>query len=279
MFRTENYYHVEYIGTNGITQACLKSLCNLIQTNPYLSYALILTADQSHAIIITDESASFYIIRSGFTSGYPGEGPKGLAKALTIFNKHEIETEETLITTKIMNRLNNSSLSDNDIDSIFKQKIIRPIRLHDYIYPFKTEISETSSLKRYFPLELPFSIIDDRIFDLALLFKKDPDSALLKAYKRLEDIVRTRTGLNEHSNRLFSQALLPPKGCLTWDLPDNSEIDGRANLFINTYKAFRNARTHREKNENLIHQYREFLLINELYLLEAEAITSNSSEH
>lgn len=272
MFRTENYYHVEYIGTNGITHACLKSLCNLIQTNPDLSYALILTADQSHAIIITDESARYYIIRPGFTSGYSGEGPKGLAKALTIFNKHEIETEETLITTKMMNKLNNSSLSDNDIDIIFKQKIIRPIRLHDYIYPFKAEISETSSLKRYFPLELPYSIIDDRIFDLALLFKNDPDSALLKAYKRLEDIVRRR----EHSSKLFSQALLPPKGCLTWDLPDNSEIDGRANLFINTYKAFRNARTHREKYENQIHQYREFLLINELYLLEAEAIKIES---
>ena len=37
--------------------------------------------------------------------------------------------------------------------------------------------------------------------------------------------------------------------------------------------AFRNARAHREKDENLMHQYREFLLINELYLLEAEAIT------
>ena len=35
--------------------------------------------------------------------------------------------------------------------------------------------------------------------------------------------------------------------------------------------AFRNARAHREKDEILTHQYREFLLINELYLLEAEA--------
>lgn len=278
MFRTENYYHVEYIGTNGITQACLKSLCNLIQTNPYLSYALILTVDQSHAIIITDESASYYIIRSGFTSGYPGEGPKGLAKALTIFNKHEIETEEILITTKMMNRLNNSSLSDNDIDLIFKQKIIRPIRLHDYIYPFKTEISETSSLKRYFPLELPYSIIDDRIFDLALLFKQDPDSALTKAYKRLEDIVRTRTGINEHSTKLFAHVFQGENALLTWDVPDNAEIKGRVNLFTGAYMAFRNARAHREKDENLIHQYREFLLINELYLLEEETILIQPKE-
>ena len=41
--------------------------------------------------------------------------------------------------------------------------------------------------------------------------------------------------------------------------------------FTGSYMAFRNARAHREKDENLVHQYREFLLINELYLLESEA--------
>lgn len=272
MFQTKNYYHIEYLGEAGITHTCLLTLCNLIQTHSDLSYALLLTNDQLHALILKDQSESYYIIRSGFTSGYPGEGPKGLATALTILNKHEIETEETLITSKMMKKLNNSLLSDEDIDLIFKQKIIRPIQLHDYIYPFRNEVSSTSSLKRYYPLELPYSIIDDRIFDLALLFKNDPDSALLKAYKRLEDIVRTRTGLSEHSSKLFSQTFASPNAPLTWDLPDKSEIIGRANLFIGAYQAFRNARTHREKpEENLVHQYREFLLINELYLLETES--------
>ncbi|MFW1946453.1 TIGR02391 family protein [Acinetobacter bereziniae] len=272
MFQTKNYYHIEYLGEVGITQTCLLSLYNLLQTHSDLSYALLLTSDQTHALILKDRFESYYIIRSGFTSGYSGEGPKGLATALTILNRHEIETEEILIASKMMNKLNSSSLSDGDIDFIFKQKIIRPIRLHDYIYSFRNEVSTTFSLKRYYPLELPYSIIDERIFDLALLFKNDPDSALLKAYKRLEDIVRTRTGLSEHSSKLFSQAFLPPKACLTWKLPDNSEIDGRANLFTNTYKAFRNARTHREKDEDQIHQFREFLLVNELYLLEKEAV-------
>ncbi len=34
--------------------------------------------------------------------------------------------------------------------------------------------------------------------------------------------------------------------------------------------AFRNTRAHREKDENVIEKYREFLLINELYLLDNE---------
>ena len=247
----------------------------MIQTHADLSYALLLTSEQSHAFILKDLTENYYVIRSGFTSCYSGEGPKGLAKALALLSKHRIETEEILIPTKLLNRLNNSSLNDQDIDFIFQQKIIRPIRLHDYIYPFENEAAHTVNSKRYYPLELPYSIIDDRIFDLALLFKQDPDSALTKAYKRLEDIIRTRTGIREHSTKLFAQVFQGENAILTWDVPESAEIKGRVNLFTGAYMAFRNARAHREKDENLIHQYREFLLINELYLLEAEAITES----
>ncbi|MDC4295888.1 TIGR02391 family protein [Acinetobacter baumannii] len=272
MFKTENYYHVEYWGNQGITQTCLMSLCNLIQTHSDLTYALLLTNEQTHAFIIKDENESFYVIRSGFTSGYMGEGPRGLATALTLLKRHEIETEEILVSSKILRKTNNSTLNDSEIELLFKQEIIRPIRLHDYIYPFTKEVAETHKRKRYYPLELPYSILDDRIFDLALLFKQDPDSALLKAYKRLEDILRTRTGLNEHSNTLMSKAFNIPSSSLTWNVPNNGENIGRANIFIGTYQAFRNARAHRESNGNYTQMFREFLLINELYLLEAEAV-------
>ncbi|OAL76345.1 TIGR02391 family protein [Acinetobacter terrae] len=276
MFKTENYYRIDYLGEAGITETCIYSLCNLIQTHADLSYALLLTNGQSHAFILKNLNENYYIIRSGFTSGYSGEGPKGLAKALTILRKHRIETEEVLVSLKLLNKLNNSLLTDQDIDFIFQEKIVRPIRLHDYIYPFEHEVTQASNLKRYYPLELPYSIIDDRIFDLALLFKQDPDSALTKAYKRLEDIIRIRTGLNEHSTKLFAQVFQGENALLTWEVPDSAEIKGRVNLFTGTYMAFRNARAHREKDENLVHQYREFLLINELYLLEAEAINIES---
>lgn len=271
MFKTENYYQVDYLGEARITETCLFSLHNLIRTHADLSYALLLTSEQSHAFILKDVTENYYVIRSGFTSGYSGEGPKGLAKALILLEKHRIETEEILVSVKLLNRLNSSSLSDQDIDFIFQQKIIRPIRLHDYIYPFENEIAQTVKSKRYYPLELPYSIIDERIFDLALLFKQDSDSALTKAYKRLEDIIRKRTGIHEHSTKLFAQVFQGENAVLTLDVPDSAEIKGRVNLFTGTYMAFRNARAHREIDENLIHQYREFLLINELYLLEAEA--------
>ena len=50
---------------------------------------------------------------------------------------------------------------------------------------------------------------------------------------------------------------------------DKSEKVGRINLFTGTYMAYRNARAHKEnpKTELLA----EFLLLNQLYLLESEA--------
>ncbi|MBF7695870.1 TIGR02391 family protein [Acinetobacter rathckeae] len=272
MFKTENYYHIDYLAQAGVTETCLYSLCNLIQTNVDFTDARLLTSEQAHAFIFKDQFGRYYIIRSGFASGYSGEAPKGLAKALAILRRHQIDIEEVLVPSKLINKLNKSLLTDQDIDFIFRQKIVRPIRLHDYIYPFEGEVNQVLKQKRYYPLELPYSIIDDRIFDLALLFKQDPDSALSKAYKRLEDIIRQRTNLNESNKRLFEQVFQGKNAILTWDVPDHSEIQGRIELFKGTYMAFRNARAHREKKENLVHQYREFLLINELYLLEEEAI-------
>ena len=45
---------------------------------------------------------------------------------------------------------------------------------------------------------VPFAIVDGRLVDLALSFWEEPDHRLVTGYRRLEDIVRERTGLQEH---------------------------------------------------------------------------------
>ncbi len=77
---------MDYLGEAGITQTCLFKLHNLVQTHAD-TYALLLTSERSHAFILKDLTENYYVIRSGFTSGYSGEGAKGLAKALTLLSK------------------------------------------------------------------------------------------------------------------------------------------------------------------------------------------------
>lgn len=95
-----------------------------------------------------------------------------------------------------------------------------------------------------------------------------PDESLLRAYRRLEDIARKRTGLDEHGVKLFSQAFVGPAAKLGWRDIDAGEQVGRGNLFTAAFMAYRNRRAHRELEDDLYGQLGEFLLLNHLYVLE-----------
>jgi hypothetical protein len=87
--------------------------------------------------------------------------------------------------------------------------------------------------------------------------------------------VREKTGLAESSAKLFSRVFTGKDAVLTWDVPDEGERNGRINLFTGTYMAYRNPSAHREapKSELLA----EFLLLNQLYRLESEAVKTETS--
>ena len=125
---------------------------------------------------------------------------------------------------------------------------------------------------REFPPVIPFAIIDRRLTDLALAFWKNPNDSLLTGYKRLEDILRERTASNTHGTRLFSEAFGKEGSKLTWADIDASEHAGRAQLFVGAFMAFRNRRAHREIRHDQENELTEFLLLNQLYRLEEEAI-------
>jgi len=114
-------------------------------------------------------------------------------------------------------------------------------------------------------------VIDPRLADLAVSFWDGPNDRLLTAYKRLEDVVRGRTGIRAHGSKLFSQAFLGPDARLQWPDKDKAEQVSRAQLFTASFGAFRNPRAHRESDEPAAVLLRELLAINQLFVLEGEA--------
>ena len=141
------------------------------------------------------------------------------------------------------------------------------MRWHDYIY------GNTVNLRQEFPETIPFQLIEPRLIDLALEFQDDPDKAIITAYRRLEDIVRDRSRLTgESSAKLFSKAFQGDAPLLMWPGIETSEQQGRVSLFTGTYMAFRNRRAHREPEPDRSGALQEFLLINHLFKLEAEAV-------
>ncbi len=175
----------------------------------------------------------------------------------------------------LIERLNQSALTVADLENIVAAKAVQPSRCFEYISERHQKQGRDGTLWREFPPVVPFSIIDPRIMDLARDFWDRPDSNLSIGYRRLEDLVRERTGLTKSSAKLFSRAFTGEDAVLTWMVKDESEKQGRAGLFVNVYLAYRNPRAHQEnpKAELLA----EFLLLNHLYLLEAEAVPSGAA--
>ncbi|MGP5536680.1 TIGR02391 family protein [Psychrobacter glacincola] len=117
------------------------------------------------------------------------------------------------------------------------------------------------------------ALLDARLIELALDFDKNPDHAIISGYRKIESIVRERTGLeHESSVKLFAKAFQGDDSILCWKNLDSGECRGRASLFSSVFMAYRNNRAHQEPRRNLGDDIREFMLINQLFILESAAV-------
>jgi hypothetical protein len=243
----------------------------LLQYGVRILRAQILTHDRDHCILLTDEVGDPIAVKSGFASGYGGQGPSTFSYVLQLLKSHGAEIEENLVDELIIDRVDLSALTLSDVKQIKELKPVRPTRWHSYIDEIDYQRGRDGTLWRDFPPVVPFAIIDERIMDLAISFWEAPDDRLLKGYRRLEDLVRERTKSSEHGARLFSQAFIGSSPKLAWEAIDDTERNGRGSLFTAAYMAHRNPRAHRELKTNQDAQLSEFLLLNHLYRLERDS--------
>lgn len=270
---------IEYSGIAGCTSDCIKAVVRRLHHGDCIVQVLLLSCKGSHCLLLKDDIGDLVAVKSGFSSGYAGEGPRGLGHVLNLLELHGAEIEEIDVAEEIVERINASCLTTTDLDFLDKARPIRPQRWHEYIYDDKRFERDQSLLwKQHFPPVVPLAIVDGRIADLALAFPGDPDGALLSAYRRLEDVVRHRTELLETGVKLFSIAFQGQKSRLWWPSLHEGEQAGRASLFIGTYMAYRNPRAHKEQKLDRTAQVAEFMLLNHLYMLEEEAQTRPVSD-
>jgi Protein of unknown function (Hypoth_ymh) len=262
---------IEYAGIAGGSKDCQDAIEMLLQFGTHIQRARILTCDNDHCILLTDDVDDPIAIKSGFASGYGGEGPRTFSYVLQLLDSHGAGIEEYDVDASFIERLDNSALTLADLKKLDQSKPIRPTRWKSYVDKDDYERGHDGTLWRDFPPVIPFAIIDNRIMDLAISFWKESDDRLLKAYRRLEDLVRERTGLQEHGSKLFSRAFSGNNSKLNWPDIDETEKAGRANLFTGAYMAHRNPRAHRELKSVQDAQLSEFLLLNHLFRLEREA--------
>lgn len=275
-FDLEQLAQIEYHGQAGFTSECLNAIVRIIHFGDVVDKAMLIShiGDDTgaHCFLFTVNSVNLIAIKSGFSSGYHGEGPRGLSTALQLLQRHGIKIDEYMVKEEVIDRIDGSCLLVADIDALENAHPVRPARFYDYI-TYQKSNDRDKNLKSLFPIAVPFHILDQRLFDLGLTLESQQDGALLTGYRRLEDIIRKRIGFDDLSGvGLLSKAFQGDDSILCWSDIGPSENKGRALLFTGTFMAYRNRRAHREllvKREEI---YREFLLLNELFLLESSAV-------
>ncbi|MBM9604108.1 TIGR02391 family protein [Desulfopila inferna] len=263
--------NIQFSGVEGITESCINAVLRHLQFGDHVSKVLILTYQSSHALVLYIEE-EIIVVKAGFSSGYIGEGPKGFAVILSILKEHGTEIEEYDVGKKTIEKLNYSNLTQSELEKIINSKPVRPTRWFDYVYDFKDKGLNKDDLLKKFPFVIPYAIIDHRILDLAITFWDYPGDKILRGYRRLEDTLRKRCDIDEHGSKLFEKSFLGEKSVLYWPNLNKNEAANRANLFKATFGAFRNRRAHKEIEEDQISQLNEFIMLNHLFLLEAESI-------
>ena len=65
---------IEYSGLPGISRACKDAVMRLFQYGDRITHARVLTHDNDHCLLLTINSLDLIAVKSGFGSGYSGEG-------------------------------------------------------------------------------------------------------------------------------------------------------------------------------------------------------------
>lgn len=263
---------IQYWGEDGITQKCLDAIMRLLQYDDHITDVKVLSCNERYCLLLTIGEFDLIAIKSGFSIGYQGEGPRKFSLALALFEAHKIPMDEYEVDKYIIKRINDSALTVGDIKEINSTKPVRPLRIYNYINIDDFTGIRNGTLWQKFRPVIPFAIIDPRIMDLAVSFWRHPDSNLNDGYRRFEDTVRTRTGLEDYGHDLFKKAFLLENSILSWKGISNGEKVARANLIISAYSAYRNPRAHKEKKSHSHENLSEFLLINHLFILESESV-------
>lgn len=264
---------IQYVGKAGISKACLDAVMRFIQYGDDIKSVRILTApDKGHCLLFTINSVDLVAVKSGFSSGYNGEGPRTFSYILQLLLEgQKVDIEEYRVTNSLIRRLDNSALTVSDLKKISSSRPVHPWRIFDYIEDLHIQDHKDKTIWKAFRPVIPFAILDGRIVDLALSFWESPDDALLKGYIRLEDIIRKRTGFDGIGD-IFSKVFLSEPPLLIWKNISENEAVGRGRLFSNIFKAYRHTRAHKEMDGRAKDLVSEFMLLNHLYLLEREAV-------
>jgi hypothetical protein len=124
---------LEYHGLSGCSQECQDAVMRLLQYGPSIARARIISSGNTHCLLLTSAVGDLIAVKSGFSSGYSGKGPKCFSATLQLLDSHGAEIDECLVEESTIDRLDNSALTIADVENLTKANAVRPVRWFQYV--------------------------------------------------------------------------------------------------------------------------------------------------
>jgi len=112
---------IKYEGSTRATQYCIDDFMKRLYGSRKITDMTILTCEKYHALMLCFENRDLVVfIKSGLTSGYSGEGPKGTSLIIRLAEEAGITIKELKATTSLFKRINSSRATVKDVEFIKK---------------------------------------------------------------------------------------------------------------------------------------------------------------
>ena len=112
---------IKYEGSTRATQYCIDDFMRLLYGSRKIVDMTILTCEKYHALMLCFENQDYIVfIKSGLTSGYSGEGPKGTSLIIRLAEEAGITIKELDATPSLFKRINSSLATVKDVEFIKK---------------------------------------------------------------------------------------------------------------------------------------------------------------
>lgn len=112
---------IKYEGSTRATQYCIDDFMKRLYGSRKITDMTILTCEKYHALMLCFENRDLVVfIKSGLTSGYSGEGPKGTSLIIRLAEEAGITIKELSATSSLFKRINSSRATVKDVEFIKK---------------------------------------------------------------------------------------------------------------------------------------------------------------
>ena len=112
---------IKYEGSTRATQYCIDDFMKRLYGSRKITDMTILTCQNYHALMLCFENRDLVVfIKSGLTSGYSGEGPKGTSLIIRLAEEAGITIKELNAAPSLFKRINSSLATVKDVEFIKK---------------------------------------------------------------------------------------------------------------------------------------------------------------